>query len=133
MGGIFFPFYFDMEIQERDGKMEGWLHLIRFNRFGLQYSRKRYFILEDNCLKSFKSIPTSVAEVCFETVSCMNWFIFSFWAFEEMYFFWVFFPMSLCFLFPSFKVSNWILNLRRVILANLLISRHYELPLGVIF
>ncbi|KAI5648652.1 hypothetical protein M9H77_34657 [Catharanthus roseus] len=51
-----------MEIQDRDGKMEGWLHLIRFNRFGLQYSRKRYFILEDNCLKSFKSIPTSVAE-----------------------------------------------------------------------
>ncbi|KAA8539305.1 hypothetical protein F0562_025997 [Nyssa sinensis] len=39
--------------------MEGWLCLIRFNRFGLQYSRKRYFILEDNCLKSFKSKPSS--------------------------------------------------------------------------
>ncbi|KAK6156361.1 hypothetical protein DH2020_010609 [Rehmannia glutinosa] len=47
---------------ENEGKMEGWLYLIRFNRFGLQYSRKRYFILEDNCLKSFKSIPTSETE-----------------------------------------------------------------------
>uniref|UniRef100_A0A0V0H4N2 Putative ovule protein n=1 Tax=Solanum chacoense TaxID=4108 RepID=A0A0V0H4N2_SOLCH len=45
------------------GKMEGWLCLMRLNRFGLQYSRKRYFILEDNCLKSFKFIPTSPTEV----------------------------------------------------------------------
>ncbi|KAM7499126.1 hypothetical protein LguiA_023540 [Lonicera macranthoides] len=48
-----------MEIPQNDEKMEGWLYLIRFNRFGLEYSRKRYFILEENCLKSFKSIPTS--------------------------------------------------------------------------
>jgi len=47
---------------EIEGKMQGWLYLIRFNRFGMQYSRKRYFILEDNCLKSFKSIPTSETE-----------------------------------------------------------------------
>ncbi|KAL2465109.1 Pleckstrin-like proteiny (PH) and lipid-binding START domains-containing protein [Abeliophyllum distichum] len=47
---------------ENEGKMEGWLYLIRFNRFGLHYSRKRYFILEDNCLKSFKSIPSSETE-----------------------------------------------------------------------
>ena len=40
-------------------KMQGWLYLIRYNRFGLQYSRKRYFVLEDHCLKSFKSIPNS--------------------------------------------------------------------------
>ncbi|KAL8518009.1 hypothetical protein ACS0TY_009339 [Phlomoides rotata] len=40
-------------------KMQGWLYLIRYNRLGLQYSRKRYFVLEDHCLKSFKSIPTS--------------------------------------------------------------------------
>ncbi|XP_024991637.1 protein ENHANCED DISEASE RESISTANCE 2-like [Cynara cardunculus var. scolymus] len=39
--------------------MEGWLYLIRSNRFGLQYTRKRYFVLEENCLKSFKSKPTS--------------------------------------------------------------------------
>ncbi|KAK4706760.1 hypothetical protein R3W88_033669 [Solanum pinnatisectum] len=44
------------------GKMEGWLCLMRLNRFGLHYSRKRYFILEDNCLKSFKFIPTSPTE-----------------------------------------------------------------------
>ncbi|KAL1542435.1 protein ENHANCED DISEASE RESISTANCE 2-like [Salvia divinorum] len=42
-----------------EGEMRGWLYLIRYNRFGLQYSRKRYFILEDNCLKRFKSQPTS--------------------------------------------------------------------------
>ncbi|KAG8380504.1 hypothetical protein BUALT_Bualt06G0022500 [Buddleja alternifolia] len=51
-----------MGMTENEGKMEGWLYLIRFNRFGLQYSRKRYFILEDNCLKSFKLIPTSETE-----------------------------------------------------------------------
>ncbi|KAL3523463.1 hypothetical protein ACH5RR_016297 [Cinchona calisaya] len=51
-----------MEFPESEGRMEGWLYLIRFNRFGLQYSRKRYFILEDNCLKSYKSVPTSERE-----------------------------------------------------------------------
>ncbi|WCJ41008.1 hypothetical protein M5689_021900 [Euphorbia peplus] len=39
-------------------KMEGWLYLVRSYRFGLRYSRKRYFVLEDDVLKSFKSIPT---------------------------------------------------------------------------
>ncbi|KAJ8768696.1 hypothetical protein K2173_023600 [Erythroxylum novogranatense] len=43
-------------------RMEGWLYLIRSNRIGLQYSRKRYFVLEDHVLKSFKSIPTSKDE-----------------------------------------------------------------------
>ncbi|KAL3520715.1 hypothetical protein ACH5RR_018864 [Cinchona calisaya] len=51
-----------MGVPQIEGKMEGWLYLIRFNRFGLQYSRKRYFILEDNCLNSFKSVPTSGGE-----------------------------------------------------------------------
>ncbi|XP_071934900.1 protein ENHANCED DISEASE RESISTANCE 2 isoform X1 [Coffea arabica] len=51
-----------MESPQSEERMEGWLYLIRFNRFGLQYSRKRYFILEDNCLKSFKSVPTSERE-----------------------------------------------------------------------
>lgn len=45
-----------------EGRMEGWLHLIRSNRFGLQYSRKRYFVLEDHLLKSFKSVPDSKNE-----------------------------------------------------------------------
>ncbi|KAK4403888.1 protein ENHANCED DISEASE RESISTANCE 2 [Sesamum angolense] len=47
---------------EIERKMNGWLYLMRHNRFGLQYSRKRYFTLEDNCLKSFKSIPASETE-----------------------------------------------------------------------
>ncbi|KAL7148285.1 hypothetical protein ABFS83_06G168200 [Erythranthe nasuta] len=51
-----------MVMGESEGKMRGWLYLIRYYRFGLQYSRKRYFILEDNCLKSFKSIPSSDSE-----------------------------------------------------------------------
>ncbi|KAL0402269.1 UNVERIFIED_CONTAM: protein ENHANCED DISEASE RESISTANCE 2 [Sesamum latifolium] len=51
-----------MGMAESEGKMEGWLYLIRFDRFGLQFSRKRYFVLEDNCLRSFKSIPTSETE-----------------------------------------------------------------------
>lgn len=42
-----------------DGRMEGWLYLIRSNRIGLQYSQKRYFILEDHFLKRFKSVPLS--------------------------------------------------------------------------
>ncbi|GFS33053.1 pleckstrin homology (PH) and lipid-binding START domains-containing protein [Actinidia rufa] len=54
-----------MCISQVDGKMEGWLYLIRSNRFGLQYSRKRYFILEDNYLRSFKSKPSSDKEVFF--------------------------------------------------------------------
>ncbi|XP_052200288.1 protein ENHANCED DISEASE RESISTANCE 2-like isoform X2 [Diospyros lotus] len=51
-----------MGIPQADGKMEGWLYLIRPSRFGLQNSRKRYFVLEDNCLKSFKSKPISDKE-----------------------------------------------------------------------
>lgn len=46
-----------------EGRMEGWLYLIRSNRIGLQYSRKRYFVLEDHLLKSFKSLPDSKKEV----------------------------------------------------------------------
>ncbi|TYI70706.1 hypothetical protein E1A91_D08G240200v1 [Gossypium mustelinum] len=45
--------------QSGDLKMEGWLHIIRSNRIGLQYSSKRYFVLEDHLLKSFKSMPIS--------------------------------------------------------------------------
>ncbi|CAN6565811.1 unnamed protein product [Malus baccata var. baccata] len=51
-----------MGISQNDGKMEGWLYIIGSNRFGLQYSRKRYFILEDNCLGSFKAKPSSDSE-----------------------------------------------------------------------
>ncbi|KAM0892646.1 hypothetical protein ACQ4PT_025632 [Festuca glaucescens] len=40
-----------------EGRMEGWLYLIRSNRLGLQTSRKRYFVLEDSALRCFKAAP----------------------------------------------------------------------------
>ncbi|XP_052176020.1 protein ENHANCED DISEASE RESISTANCE 2 isoform X2 [Diospyros lotus] len=54
-----------MGVSQNDGKMEGWLYLIRSNRFGLQYPRKRYFVLQDHHLKSFKSVPASNNEEFF--------------------------------------------------------------------
>ncbi|XP_048232206.1 protein ENHANCED DISEASE RESISTANCE 2-like isoform X2 [Ricinus communis] len=51
-----------MDMPQNIGRMEGWLYTIRSNRFGLQFSRKRYFILEENCLKCYKTIPISEAE-----------------------------------------------------------------------
>jgi hypothetical protein len=44
-------------------RMEGWLYLIRSNRIGLQYSRKRYFVLQHHLLQSFKSVPLSKNQV----------------------------------------------------------------------
>ncbi|KAG9445613.1 hypothetical protein H6P81_011741 [Aristolochia fimbriata] len=41
----------------KEGKMEGWLYVIRSNRIGLQCSRKRFFVLEGNCLNSYKEMP----------------------------------------------------------------------------
>lgn len=55
----------DLSQIKNEGRMEGWLYLIRSNRFGLQYSRKRYFVLEDHHLKSFKSVPDSKNQVFF--------------------------------------------------------------------
>ncbi|XP_051120733.1 protein ENHANCED DISEASE RESISTANCE 2-like [Andrographis paniculata] len=52
-----------MGVSQNDGgRMEGWLFLIRSNRLGLQYSRKRYFVLQDHLLKSYKSVPLSQDE-----------------------------------------------------------------------
>ncbi|XP_062171454.1 protein ENHANCED DISEASE RESISTANCE 2 [Alnus glutinosa] len=48
-----------MGTSQSEGRMEGWLYLIRSNRIGLLYSRKRYFFLEFHHLKSFKSAPIS--------------------------------------------------------------------------
>lgn len=59
LGLSFFECFSEMGTSESEEKMEGWLYLIRSNRIGLQYSRKRYFILEDHHLKSFKSVPIS--------------------------------------------------------------------------
>lgn len=55
---------FEMGVSQNDScRMEGWLYLIRSNRFGLQYSRKRYFVLHDLLLKSYKSNPVTNNEV----------------------------------------------------------------------
>lgn len=66
--------FFLMGVSQNDGRMEGWLFLIRSNRFGLQYSRKRYFVLEDHYLKSFKSVPISKDEVHDLLSFPMSWF-----------------------------------------------------------
>ena len=51
-----------MGTPQNEGQMEGWLYLIRSNRFSQHYSRKRYFILKENVLRSFKIKPTSKLE-----------------------------------------------------------------------
>ncbi|XVF23622.1 hypothetical protein REPUB_Repub13aG0055400 [Reevesia pubescens] len=51
-----------MGISQKEAKMEGWLYTILSNPFGLQFSRKRYFILHNNVLKSYKAIPISDKE-----------------------------------------------------------------------
>ncbi|MED6206637.1 hypothetical protein PIB30_028761 [Stylosanthes scabra] len=38
--------------------MEGWLFLIQSNRLGLQFSRKRYFVLKGHHLRSYKYPPS---------------------------------------------------------------------------
>ncbi|KAJ9559020.1 hypothetical protein OSB04_013634 [Centaurea solstitialis] len=40
--------------------MEGWLYLIRSNKFGFHYSRKRYYLLQNRHLKSFSSVSHSL-------------------------------------------------------------------------
>lgn len=54
---------------ESETKMEGWLYIIRSNRFGLHFSRKRYFVLRDHLLKSFKSISDSKTKVILIAIS----------------------------------------------------------------
>ncbi|XP_073012007.1 protein ENHANCED DISEASE RESISTANCE 2-like isoform X1 [Typha latifolia] len=45
--------------EEEETKIEGWLYLIRSNRLGLHYSKKRYFVLEDNnSLCCYRTTPT---------------------------------------------------------------------------
>ncbi|KAJ8759159.1 hypothetical protein K2173_004166 [Erythroxylum novogranatense] len=42
--------------------MDGWLYIIRSRSFGLQFSRKRYYVLQENCLKCFKTVPSSQSQ-----------------------------------------------------------------------
>lgn len=61
-----------MGIARNESKIEGWLYAILVNRIGMQISRKRYFILLDNCLNGYKMVPSSEKEVffyCFCTFS----------------------------------------------------------------
>ncbi|KAK9014632.1 hypothetical protein V6N11_005785 [Hibiscus sabdariffa] len=51
-----------MDVSQNQAAMEGWLYTIRSNRIGLQFSRKRYFILRNNVLRSYKEIPISAKE-----------------------------------------------------------------------
>ncbi|KAJ4971215.1 hypothetical protein NE237_004314 [Protea cynaroides] len=51
-----------MAMSQEHGRMEGWLYLIRSNRFGLHYSRKLYCILQDQFLGILKTMPTSKNE-----------------------------------------------------------------------
>ncbi|KAK7315503.1 hypothetical protein VNO77_34053 [Canavalia gladiata] len=46
-----------MDVPQSEGLMEGWLYIFSSNRLGLQYSRKRYFILKGSFLRSFKDQP----------------------------------------------------------------------------
>ncbi|KAH7547894.1 hypothetical protein JRO89_XS14G0033700 [Xanthoceras sorbifolium] len=46
-----------MGVSQTDVK--GWLYTIRYNRFRLQFSRKRYFILQGNRLQCYKTGPIS--------------------------------------------------------------------------
>ncbi|CAD5192606.1 unnamed protein product [Musa acuminata subsp. malaccensis] len=48
--------------------MEGWLQLVRCNRLGLHYTRKRYFVLEGNALNCYKGVPASDREVPLRSV-----------------------------------------------------------------
>ncbi|PPD79666.1 hypothetical protein GOBAR_DD23404 [Gossypium barbadense] len=48
-----------MGLSQNEAKMEGWLYTIRSHPLGLQFSRKRYFVLHNHVLRSFKTIPIS--------------------------------------------------------------------------
>ncbi|KAI3696951.1 hypothetical protein L6452_29606 [Arctium lappa] len=51
----------DMSSEDDEQRiMEGWLYLIRSNKFGFQYSRKRYYVLQNRHLKSFSSVSHSL-------------------------------------------------------------------------
>ena len=45
--------------------MEGWLSIFTINRLGLRRSHKRYFILKNSFIRSFKDKPMSQMEVLF--------------------------------------------------------------------
>ncbi|KAG5100127.1 hypothetical protein JHK82_045179 [Glycine max] len=54
-----------MAAPHSEGVMEGWLYIFASNRIGLHCSRKRYFILKESFLRSFKDKPVSLMKVFF--------------------------------------------------------------------
>ncbi|RWW54618.1 hypothetical protein BHE74_00038792, partial [Ensete ventricosum] len=56
--------------EAEDRRMQGWLYLVRSNRLGLQYSRKRYFVLDGNALNCYKNVPASNREVVYVFTLC---------------------------------------------------------------
>ncbi|RZR77723.1 hypothetical protein BHM03_00002874, partial [Ensete ventricosum] len=56
--------------EAEDRRMQGWLYLVRSNRLGLQYSRKRYFVLDGNALNCYKNVPASNREVLCMYLPC---------------------------------------------------------------
>jgi hypothetical protein len=97
---ISFSQLLEMGSPNSEGTMEGWLYLIRSNRFGQHYSRKRYFILKENVLRSFKNKPTSQMEVNYHIISKVLFFcllknLFSCFGFCLIYFFFLSFTTGL--------------------------------------
>ncbi|KAI3511793.1 hypothetical protein L1887_18951 [Cichorium endivia] len=68
-----------MDVSSEDDEhriMEGWLYRIRSNKFGFQYSRKQYYVLQNHHLKSFSSVALSlhkdpVRSVSVNSCSCV--------------------------------------------------------------
>lgn len=52
-----------MGMLQNNGITEGWLYLIRSNRIGIKYARRRYFVFKDNYLRCYKGIPISERQV----------------------------------------------------------------------
>ncbi|GKD20921.1 enhanced disease resistance 2-like protein, partial [Tanacetum coccineum] len=52
--------------------MEGWLYQIRSTKFGFQYSRKRYYVLGNNQLKSWSYIPHSLQKDPVRSAAVVN-------------------------------------------------------------
>ena len=69
-----------MGMLQNDGITEGWLYLIRSNRIGIKYARRRYFVFKDNCLRCYKGIPISERQVflLFVFAICVFSFVFFF-------------------------------------------------------
>ena len=78
-----------MGMLQNNGLTEGWLYLIRSNRIGIKFARRRYFVFKDNCLRCYKGIPISERQVflLFVFAICVFPFAFFFFFFNYYYYF----------------------------------------------